>query len=140
MEPFKLEQFFSLHEHSAKYLLCSSDCESFNIGELLEMSPGISDSLFSLRLGYTTKEGNTGLREAICGLYQTLNPNQIVVCAGAQEAIYLFCESYLNKGDDVIFQFPCYQPLETLPRTFGCHVSQWNVRYEGIRPFFGNNT
>ena len=43
-EPFALERFFAKHEFSARYLLCSSDCESFPVGELLAMDPGPSSA------------------------------------------------------------------------------------------------
>ena len=35
LEPFKLERYFARHEFSAPYLLCSSDCESMTLDELL---------------------------------------------------------------------------------------------------------
>ncbi|RYD02718.1 hypothetical protein N752_23345 [Desulforamulus aquiferis] len=34
---FKLERYFAKYEFNAPYLLCSSDCESMTIGELLAM-------------------------------------------------------------------------------------------------------
>lgn len=43
--PFKLERYFSQHEFTAKYLLCSSDPESMSIGELLAFEPGSSEGL-----------------------------------------------------------------------------------------------
>ena len=35
LEAFKLERYFARHEFSTPYLLCSSDCESMDLGELL---------------------------------------------------------------------------------------------------------
>ncbi len=34
---FKLERFFAKYEFNAKYLLCSSDCESMSLRDLLEL-------------------------------------------------------------------------------------------------------
>lgn len=36
-QPFRLERYFAQHEFSAKHLLCTSDCESMTIDELLEI-------------------------------------------------------------------------------------------------------
>ncbi len=36
-EAFGLERFFARHEFSARYLLCTSDCESMSIDELLAL-------------------------------------------------------------------------------------------------------
>ena len=63
LAPFKLERFFSRHEFTAPYLLCSSDCESLSLGELLAMEPGTRDRLYSLWLGYTEPLGNPQLRQ-----------------------------------------------------------------------------
>ena len=38
--PFALERFFAKHEFSARRLLCSSDCESMSVRELLALEPG----------------------------------------------------------------------------------------------------
>ena len=37
IKPFKLERYFAKYEFSVKYLLSSSDCESLEMAELLEM-------------------------------------------------------------------------------------------------------
>ena len=34
---FKLERFFAKYEFNVKYNLCSSDCESFSVKELLDL-------------------------------------------------------------------------------------------------------
>ncbi|MDA8409544.1 MAG: aminotransferase class I/II-fold pyridoxal phosphate-dependent enzyme [Treponema sp.] len=69
IEPFKLERFFARHEFSARRLLCSSDCETRSLGEILALEPG-SEKLFSdFRLGYTETRGAPALREAIASLY-----------------------------------------------------------------------
>ena len=35
---FKLERWFAKYEFSAQYLLCSSDCQSMSIGDLLRLA------------------------------------------------------------------------------------------------------
>jgi len=39
LDPFKLERYFAKYEFSAPYLLCSSDCESMELGNLLAFEP-----------------------------------------------------------------------------------------------------
>ena len=48
VKDFKLERFFAKYEFSAPYLLCSSDCESFNIKELLELEKNSEKELNQL--------------------------------------------------------------------------------------------
>ena len=39
IEPFRLERYFAKHEFSAPYLLCTSDCESMELRDLLSLKP-----------------------------------------------------------------------------------------------------
>jgi len=52
------------------------------------------------------------------------------VHTGAEDAIYLFVNSMLKRGDHVVVQWPCYQSLVELPRAVGCDVSLWKAKEE----------
>ncbi len=127
-KPFALERFFARHEFSARYLLCSSDCESFPVRELLAMEDGSIDRLLELRLGYTETRGAPLLRAAIAGHYAGLSPDAVFVHSGAEEAILNLCMALLSKGDRVIVNAPCYQSLSEIPRSLGCDVVPWRFR------------
>ena len=132
-EPFNLERFFAEHEFSTPYLLCSSDCESMPARELLAMEPGSDERLLDLRLGYTESRGDPSLRADIARLYAGLGPDQVIVHAGAEEAILNLCLAILSPGDRVVVPFPCYQSLAEIPRALGCEVLPWELRPEGGR-------
>lgn len=135
--PFELERFFARHEFSARYLLCSSDCESFPIRELLAMDPDAIDRLLDLRLGYTETRGAPSLRMAIADLYAGLGVNGVFVHSGAEEAILNLCMAMLAAGDRVVVNAPCYQSLSEIPRALGCDVQPWPLRQlsDGTRWF-----
>jgi aspartate/methionine/tyrosine aminotransferase len=128
--PFQLERFFAEFEFSVEHLLCTSDCESVSIEELLSLDPAVSSSFQKQRLGYTESTGAPALRQAISGLYESVEPHQILVHAGAQEAIFLFMHAVLEPGDHVIVHWPCYQSLVEVPRSIGCQVHLWKAREE----------
>ena len=86
--PFKLERYFARHEFSAPYLLCSSDCESMKLQELLALEPGAREAFGSLWLGYTESLGDPQLRQAIARLYAHLSADRVLMHAGAEEAIF----------------------------------------------------
>ena len=130
IKPFKLERFYSAHEFNAKYLMCSSDCESFTIAELLSLSPKYIEEFGELKLSYTETAGWARLRKCICNLYGNINTEEVLVHAGAQEAIFLFLQAYLNSGDHVIVQTPCYQSFISVPEQMGCFVSEWEMQHE----------
>ncbi|PKL24916.1 MAG: aminotransferase [Spirochaetae bacterium HGW-Spirochaetae-3] len=126
--PFALERFFAKHEFSAKYLLCSSDCESLPVRELLAMDEGSIDRLLDLRLGYTETRGAPSLRAAIADHYAGLAPDSVFVHSGAEEAILNLYLATLKAGDRVVVNYPCYQSLAEIPRSLGCEVVPWELR------------
>lgn len=127
-KPFLLERYFALHEFTAPWLLCSSDCESITLGDLLDMAPGSREKFEKLWLGYTESTGSPELREAISGLYSQMGPDQILVHAGAQEAILNFMCTHLRPGDHMVVMTPCYQSLSQIALDSGVQVSPWFLR------------
>lgn len=125
--PFELERYFAKHEFAAPYLLCSSDCESISVKELVDFESGARDEFEKLWLGYTESAGNPKLRKAIASLYETIDPNQVLVHAGAEEAIFNFMNVTLSPGDHVIVHWPCYQSLFQIAASIGCEVTKWEA-------------
>ncbi len=125
--PFRLERYFARYEFNVPYLLSSSDCESLSIRELLDLEPGAQDRLMAQSLGYTESDGNAELRAEIAGIYENIEPSQVLVCAGAEEAIYLAMNALLDRGDHVIVHSPCYQSLTEIATAIGCEVTRWQT-------------
>ena len=136
IKPFKLERYYTLHEHTAKHSLCNSDCEAMTISELLALENGARASFDNLWLGYTHTQGSPELRQDISAIYSNITAEDLTVCSGAQEPIFLFSHAVLNADDEVIVQTPCYQSLQSVPESIGCKVLNWEVRYEGNIPRF----
>lgn len=127
---FKLERYFAEYEFDAPYLLCCSDCESMSVGELLNFELGAQDSFHELSLGYTEAPGAPSLRREVSLLYSHASPEQIIIHAGAEEAIFSFVNSMLEPGDHIIVQQPCYQSLYQIAETIGVSVTPWRLLEE----------
>jgi len=130
LTPFKLERYFARYEFNVKYLLCSSDCESLSVGDLLAFEPGAEEGLKHHWLGYTESSGAQSLRQEISRIYTGIQPEQVLVHSGAEEAIFLFMHAVLQPGDHVIVHWPCYQSLFEIARSIGCEVTLWEARLE----------
>jgi aspartate/methionine/tyrosine aminotransferase len=128
--PFKLERYFAQYEFSVRYLLCASDCESLSVQELLDLEPGAAERFGRLGLGYTETNGGPGLRAEISRLYASIAADEVLVHAGAEEAVYLFMQAVLQPGDHLVVHWPCYQSHAEVARSLGCAVSAWNGREE----------
>ncbi|MFH1137459.1 MAG: aminotransferase class I/II-fold pyridoxal phosphate-dependent enzyme [Pseudomonadota bacterium] len=127
---FELERYFARHEFSARKLLCCSDCETITIKSLLNLEKGRLNAFLNLSLGYTEAEGAPGLRKEIARLYRGLGPENILVHAGAEEAIFTYLNVVLAPGDHAAVVHPCYQSLSETARGIGAEVSAWPARPE----------
>ncbi len=128
ISPFKLERYFAEHEFNVDYVLCSSDCESLTIADVLALEPDAPARFQQHWLGYTESQGSPTLRREIATLYETITSDQVLVHAGAEEAIFLFMHAALDPSDHVIVQWPCYQSLMDIARSIGCDVTLWRAR------------
>ncbi len=125
--PFRLERFFARYEFGVPFVLGGSDCESQSIDELLAREPGARERLLALRLGYTESPGSPELRGEIAGLYESIRPEETLVHAGAEEAIFTFMSAVLAPGGHAVVHWPCYQSLEAVARAAGCTVTRWRT-------------
>jgi aspartate/methionine/tyrosine aminotransferase len=125
LEPFKIERYFARYEFTTEYLLCSSDCESVTVANLLRLEPGAEAALQGQWLGYTESQGDPALREAISGIYETVSGDQVLVHSGAEEGIFGFMNALLGPGDHVVVHAPCYQSLREVAQGLGAEVTDW---------------
>lgn len=130
LKPFALERYFAQYEFHVEYSLCSSDSESVTVGDVLAFEPEARERFDTLWLGYTESPGAPSLRQEIARVYETIQPAQVLVHTGAEEAIFLFMHAALNAGDHVITQAPCYQSLRDVAASIGCEVTPWPAREE----------
>jgi aspartate/methionine/tyrosine aminotransferase len=121
---FELERFFARWEFAVRYLLCASDVEGWPMADLLALADDETRALWTdLRLGYTESTGHPLLRAEIARLYEHVAPDDVLVFAGAEEAIFCLANVLLGPGDHAIVTWPGYQSLYEVGRATGADVS-----------------
>ena len=88
----------------------------------------------SLQLGYTETQGHPLLREAIAGLYEGCEPEQVLVGA-PEELIFLAVNCLVRNGDHVVSTFPGYQSLYSVAESLHAEVSRWEPDEEAAWRF-----
>ena len=130
IRPFALERFFAKHEFSVKHLACASDPDALSMKEVLALEPDAEAQFLSLGLGYGESVGHPALRQAIAGLFTSIAVEDVLVHAGAEEAIFAFMNVLLGPGDHVIVHTPAYQSLYEVAVSAGATVTRWEAREE----------
>jgi aspartate/methionine/tyrosine aminotransferase len=126
---FTLERYFARWEFAVEHLLCASDVEGYPMAELLELADDETRELWDgLRLGYTESTGHTLLRREIASLYDTIEADDVLTFAGAEEAIFCLMNVVAGSGDHVIVTWPGYQSLYEVARAAGADVTLHELR------------
>ena len=124
LPPFRLEVYFSRWEFTARHHLTASDAQTMTISQLLALGTDDERAAFDeLPLGYVETWGTPRLREAIAASYDTLEPDDVLTFAGADEALYWMLQVFAGPGDHVVVTVPNYQAIETLPLAAGARVT-----------------
>ena len=121
---FALERYFAQWEFAVEHLLCASDVQGYPMAELLALADDETRSLWDgLELGYTESTGHPLLRREIAALYETIEPDDVLTFAGAEEAVFCLMNVLLGPGDHAIVTWPGYQSLYELARAAGAEVT-----------------
>ena len=132
IEPFLVERFMSAYEHKAELNLAETCVDPFSLHEFLAFV-GREDFLKNLegiKMTYGFVEGSPELREGISGLYDSVEPENVLVTGGAIGANYLAFYSLVEPGDKIISVFPAYQQLYSVPRSLGARVELLDLHEE----------
>jgi aspartate/methionine/tyrosine aminotransferase len=129
IQEFALERFFARWEFAVRHMLCASDVEAWPLTDLLDLADDETASLWAnLRLGYTESTGHPLLRAEIASLYESVTPDEVLVFAGAEEAIFCLSNVLLGPGDHAVVTWPGYQSLYEVGRAAGAPVTLHDLR------------
>ena len=121
---FALERYFARWEFAARHLLCASDVQGVPMADLLALADDETRALWDgLALGYTESTGHPLLRREIAGLYESIDPDEVLTFGGAEEAIFCLVNVLVGPGDHVITTWPGYQSLYEIARATGADVT-----------------
>jgi aspartate/methionine/tyrosine aminotransferase len=121
---FELERYFARWEFAVRHVLCASDVEGYAMADLLALADDETRALWDgLRLGYTESTGHPLLRREIAALYDGISADEVLVFAGAEEAIFCGVNVLLGPGDHAIVTSPGYQSLHEVARATGADVT-----------------
>ena len=126
IKPFAVEEWMYAWEVGAKYNIAETCVDSISMNELFELTgedkTEFLNRLCARRLSYGDIEGLPEFRKGVCGLYKTLNIENIVPTHGASGANHHVFYSLISPGDRVVSIMPTYQQLYSIPESYGADV------------------
>ena len=126
IKPFAVEEWRNAWEVGAKYNIAETCVDSISMNDLFELTgedkTEFLNRLCARRLSYGDIEGLPEFRKGVCGLYKTLNIENIVPTHGASGANHHVFYSLISPGDRVVSIMPTYQQLYSIPESYGADV------------------
>lgn len=116
MTVFAESPMTSLIDAHVRYDLAESTCPPVAIGEL-----ATAGELAAVPLGYGTTRGDTDLR-ALIATDTGVQPEQVLVTAGAVDGMFLLAQTVCRPGDQVVLAGPCFPPALAVPSALGASV------------------
>jgi aspartate/methionine/tyrosine aminotransferase len=145
---FTLERYFARWEFAVPHVLCASDVEPYRLPELLALADDDARARWeSLSLGYTESQGLPALRQEVASLYDGVDSDDILMFAGAEEAVFLAMHAMLGPGDHAVVAWPAYQSLYEVARSIGADVTlvpldakDWSLDVDAVAAAMRPNT
>jgi aspartate/methionine/tyrosine aminotransferase len=121
---FELERYFARWEFAVEHVLCASDVQGYPMADVLAMADPEALALWDgLTLGYTESTGHPLLRREIASMYDGLAAEDVLVFAGAEEAIFCLTNVLMGPDTHAIVTWPGYQSLYEIARATGAEVT-----------------
>jgi len=125
----ELEDWFDTYQYEIEYDIGESAVKTLGVQHL-----DIDLNDIMLRYGY--HKGRPDLREIIALSYPGFSPEHIIVTTGASEANFVIAASLVKPGDHVLVEHPNYPSNYEVPRSLGCDVDFFTLRFENeFKPF-----
>lgn len=118
-----LEEWFDAHQYRIDIDIGESAVRTLTLREL-------EIELESLALRYGHHRGHPILRERVASQYPGLSADDILITNGAAEALFSLAAVCLSPGDHAVVEHPNYPSNYEVPRSLGCDVDLFPLRFE----------
>jgi aspartate/methionine/tyrosine aminotransferase len=134
------EAWLNEYERGVAYDIAQSTIDAMDLRDILALAPDGGErfraTLDSERMNYGWIEGSPDFKRAVATLYQSdVADKNILQTNGATGANLAALFALVGPGDHVVAEYPTYQPLYDIPRSFGAKVDYWHlVQENGWQP------
>jgi aspartate/methionine/tyrosine aminotransferase len=124
---FQSERLLSLWQNHVEYDLTETGVEPLYLRELVTRAE-LDEIYESVQLRYIQTDGTPALKEAVCGLYTGMRPENLLLTNGSAEANFIAMWGLVEPGDEVIALLPNYLQVPGIARAFGADVKSFYLR------------
>jgi aspartate/methionine/tyrosine aminotransferase len=132
LAPFLLDEWIRRKYSSdppIEFDLASSTGPIWTFRELLELEPGLSESLLDTPLFYTSPKGAVELREEIATM-QGVDPDHVQIVTGSSEALLALFYFAAEPGANIVLPYPEFPAYTAMAESLGIEIRRYHLRAE----------
>jgi aspartate/methionine/tyrosine aminotransferase len=132
LAPFLLDEWIRRKYSSdppIEFDLASSTGPIWTFRELLELEPGLSESLLDTALFYTSPKGAVELREEIAAM-QGVDPDHVQIVTGSSEALLALFYFAAEPGANIVLPYPEFPAYTAMAESLGIEIRRYHLRAE----------
>jgi len=124
LEPreFFIEDRLESYRNHCRVNLGESGFHAFKMGEILQLAGVTWEELNEIPLYDSPNQGRQDFREEIASLYPGVDAEEVLVCTGTSEALYLAFQLLIKKDSRVALFMPAFQALYEVPMMLGAKI------------------
>jgi rSAM/selenodomain-associated transferase 1 len=122
---FRLERAYRERFSRDMFDLSSSSPQALSARHVLDEAGVAPSMLLDAPMDYEPGGGSPDLRAGVAALFDNVTPDQVLIVAGAAEAIRVVTEATVAAGDLVVVQRPVYEALRAAPEARGGRLIDW---------------
>lgn len=147
IEEFSLERTLARFQNEVEYDLSASGIYPMFIRELI--TPDEMENMYkNLQLKYVHTAGTENLRTAVSTFYNGMSPENVFICNGSAEALFLMAWSMLEPGDEIAFMIPNFMLINNVAESNGVIVrhfyldpkNNWAMDVESLKAAVNEKT
>ncbi|MEO0410515.1 MAG: aminotransferase class I/II-fold pyridoxal phosphate-dependent enzyme [Pseudomonadota bacterium] len=129
IEPFQSERLLSVWQNHVTFDFTETGVHPLFLNELVTREE-LDEIYETTQLRYIQTNGTPQLKDAICGMYDGVAPDNILVTNGSAEANFITLWRLLDKGDEIATMLPNYMQVPGYARSFGVKTNGFYLSAE----------
>ncbi|HEY0758675.1 MAG TPA: histidinol-phosphate transaminase [Acidisarcina sp.] len=101
----------------------------------LQCSPRVLEALRNITAAELTRYPQREPLESLVAEHLQLDPAQVLLTNGVDEAIHVLCETYLDEADEILFSVPTYSMYEVYASGAGARLKMIDAGKDFAFPF-----
>lgn len=126
LDKMRMEDWF-IKISGSKFNFAESGVLDYSLRDFLRTTKTKIKEIENLSLGNNDTLGLMETRDAVASFYDKAGVDNVIITSGTSEALFIFFDIMIRKGDKVLLIMPAFPPLYLLPKRRGAKLIYFDI-------------